>query len=240
MLMLTTFFRPAALSRSRMPSWPQHVTVPLRRTAHVRPREAAMRLSPLRASPRTNSGPRTTATRSGAGVGILGAPGPGHKSRTDPWPRPEPGVVASVAPDPRPDSGLLPHPGASPPAATSSARTAGVGRPAQRRHATDATITRGPEPSRALPLPGSNCSPPSVVLLRDHQGERTTASDSTPPTAGGVATTAAHRSARVTPRRAAPRGFRSAVVPGQRLQWFQLQILSMPPRVAGLKSVPRV
>ena len=99
---------------------------------------------------------------------------------------------------------------------------------------------QGPAPSRALPLPGSNCSPPSVVLLRDHQGERTTASDSTPPTAGGVATTAAHRSARVTPRRAAPRGFRSAVVPAQRLQWFQLQTLSMPPRVAGLKSVPRV
>ena len=86
MLIVRTFSRPATLIRSRRPSSPQHVTPPSRRTAHVRPRAAAMSVSPLR-------GPSSIENEPNAGAGAVTVSGelesqrptsaPGGKSRRD-------------------------------------------------------------------------------------------------------------------------------------------------------------
>ena len=205
--MLTTFFRLAALNRSRMPSWPQHVTVPLRRTAHVRPREAAMRLSPLRAAPRTKTGPRTTAARSASGRPISGSSGPGlgENARADPLPEPAPVAVPLVALEGVAGSG----PSAAPPrpstaAATSPEGPAVAATPAQRRPTTASGRTRRLEPSRFLGLDGPGCWFASGARVRNHRCEPTTTSDGSPPAAGSVATDVNHRSPLLRPAHRGP------------------------------------
>ena len=241
MLMLTTFLRLAALSRSRMPSWPQHVTVPLRRTAHVRPREAAMRLSPLRGAPRKNTGPRTTVARSVSGLPTPGSPGPGlgENPRTGPLPTPEPVSALPVAfgPAAGPRSSA-PAFGPSSPAPTSPAGITSVASPTQRSPATRARRVRRRGQSRSVQLRGPGCPGTSVVPPGDHRCEATTTSDGSSPLAAGVAAGAHPSSPPLVSEPA--RGTTCRSGGRQRLQLFQLTLLSILPRTAGLKSVPIV